>query len=128
MKKRLCILLILAMLLSMVACANTERDWQKQYDLGMRYLEEGNYEEAILAFTAAIEIDSSRPEAYIGRAEAYEATGDLEKALDDYERAKRAAKNQKDDDLVEELEDLIQELEIVIEKLNPTDKQNDTNG
>lgn len=35
--------------------------WQDQYDLGMLYLSEGNYEEAIIAFTAAIEIDPKRP-------------------------------------------------------------------
>ena len=31
-----------------------------QYDLGMRYLSESNYEEAILAFTAAIKIDPNK--------------------------------------------------------------------
>ena len=41
--------------------------WQEQYDLGVRYLAEGNYEEAIIAFTAAIEIDPNRVEAYMGR-------------------------------------------------------------
>lgn len=40
-------------------------DWQSQYDLGVRYLSEGNYEEAVIAFTAAIEIDPNRPEAYV---------------------------------------------------------------
>ena len=45
--------------------------WQEQYDLGLRYLSEGNYEEAIIAFTAAIEIDDTRPEAYQGRGQSY---------------------------------------------------------
>ena len=35
-------------------------DWQGQYDLGIRLLGEGKYEEAIIAFTAAIEIAPSR--------------------------------------------------------------------
>ena len=52
----------------------------EQYDLGVRYLSEGNYEEAIVAFTAAIEIDPKRPEAYAKAAEAYEVLGDLDSA------------------------------------------------
>ena len=37
----------------------------------MRYLSEGNYEEAVIAFTAAIEIDPKRPESYIGLSDAH---------------------------------------------------------
>ena len=37
--------------------------WQEQYDLGVRYLSDGNYEDAIIAFTAAIEIDPKKPQA-----------------------------------------------------------------
>ena len=48
-------------------------DWRSQYDLGIRLLNEGNYEEAILAFTAAIEIDAKRPQTYMGRGDAYVA-------------------------------------------------------
>lgn len=44
--------------------SNGELSWQEQYDLGVRYLSEGNYEEAIIAFTAAIEIDPKQPDAY----------------------------------------------------------------
>ena len=45
--------------------------WQTQYDLGVRYLSEGNYEEAIIAFTAAIEIDPKNAEVYEQRGNAY---------------------------------------------------------
>ena len=65
--------------------------WQEQYDLGLRYLEEGNYEEAILAFTAAIEIDPKRAPAYVGRGDAYVKSGETESNLAaakaDYEKA-----------------------------------------
>ena len=65
--------------------------WQDQYDLGMRYLSEGNYEEAIIAFTAAIELDPKRPEAFIGRGDAYVLSGEtgdnLAAALADYQAA-----------------------------------------
>ena len=59
--------------------------------MGIRYLSEGNYEEAIIAFTAAIEIDPKRAEAYIGRGDAYVGSGETEDnlaaALADYETA-----------------------------------------
>ena len=45
--------------------------WQTIYDLGVRYLSEGNYEEAIIAFTAAIEIDPKSAEVYEQRGNAY---------------------------------------------------------
>ena len=57
--------------------------WQAQYDLGVRYLSEGNYEEAIIAFTAAIEIESMRAESYLGRAQAYNKLNDSN-AIADY--------------------------------------------
>ena len=45
--------------------------WQEQYDLGVQYLSEENYEQAVLAFTAAIEIDPRQARAYMGRGQAY---------------------------------------------------------
>ena len=65
--------------------------WQAQYDLGVRYLSEGNYEEAILTFTAAIEIDPKRVPAYVGRGDAYVKYGETDENLAaakaDYEKA-----------------------------------------
>ena len=116
MKRVLCVLLAAAMLLGMAACADTEKDWQEQYDLGMRCLEDGDFEEAILAFSAAIEIDPNRPEAYMGRAEAYMGMDETEKALEDYKKARRAAKKSDDyEDLVDELDELIEALEEIID-------------
>lgn len=76
------------------ACAQIPSDvpsWQEQYDLGVRYLSEGNYEEAIIAFTAAIEIDPKQARAYIGRGDAYVSSGETEENLmaaqTDYEKA-----------------------------------------
>ena len=101
MKKFRHIWLILCLALLLPACtagqpAATEQPtqgptWQEQYDLGLRYLEEGNYEEAILAFTAAIEIDPKRAPAYVGRGDAYVKSGETEENLTaakmDYEKA-----------------------------------------
>ena len=83
--KRICsLLLTLALVLGLCACAQKADTptWQEQYDLGVKYLSEGNYEEAIIAFTAAIEIDPKRPEAYIGLADVHTARGDTMAAMD----------------------------------------------
>lgn len=65
--------------------------WQEQYDLGVRYLSEGNYQEAIIAFTVAIEIDPKQAPAYMGRGDAYIRSGETEENLlaaqTDYEMA-----------------------------------------
>lgn len=67
------------------------QSWEEQYDLGMRYLQEGNYEEAIIAFTQAISIDAKQPAIYLAKAQAYEALGmnqeNYERALADYKKA-----------------------------------------
>ena len=89
MKRFFYILLAALLLLTLAACskapeadaADEAPDWQAQYDLGVRYLSEGNYEEAILAFEAAIEIDPRNADAYRKLAEAYEKTGDEDAAL-----------------------------------------------
>lgn len=130
MKRIICGIFAIALLLGLAACANTGKDWQEQYDLGMRYLEDGDYEEAILAFTAAIKIDGNRPEAYVGRADAYIATGETAKALKDYKKAKKIAeKSEKDyDDLIEDLEDTIDELEEEIDREESQNPETEPGG
>ena len=88
----LCRWLVPCLLLSVLcSCGQNAPTWQEQYDLGVRYLSEGNYEEAVIAFTAAIEIDPKRAEAYVGRGDAYIGSGEtadnLTAALADYEAA-----------------------------------------
>ena len=79
MKKICRICLLLALLLGLTSCGkSTEAKWQEQYDLGMKYVSEGNYEEAIIAFAAAIEIDPKSADAYLALADIYEAQGDTE--------------------------------------------------
>ena len=75
-------LLLLTLVLGLCACGQSEEtQWQEQYDLGVRYLSEGNYEEAIIAFTAAIEIDPKQPDAYLKASEAHMGMGDTEAAI-----------------------------------------------
>ena len=71
--------LIIVIALFFVGCQKTPT-WQEQYDLGMRYLTESNYEEAILAFTAAIEIDPKQADSYVYLTQVYLSTGNIEMA------------------------------------------------
>lgn len=91
MKKFSCLFYAFALVLCLGACGqNAQGKWQEQYDLGVRYLAEGNYEEAIIAFTAAIEIDPERPEAYADLARTYVAVGEPEQAVHIMEQATEA--------------------------------------
>lgn len=87
--RRICTISMLLLLL-LTACVHRPT-WQEQYDLGVRYLSEGNYEEAIIAFTAVIEIDPKQAPAYVGRGNAYIGLGETEENLTaaqaDYEQA-----------------------------------------
>lgn len=59
-----------------------EMTWQGQYDLGIRLLNEGDYQNAILAFQAAIQIDPKRVDSYLGLADVYLAMNDPQAAVD----------------------------------------------
>ena len=50
-------------------------------DLGARYLEEQNYEQALVEFDKVIAIDPMNTAAYLGKAQAYEGMGDTEQLL-----------------------------------------------
>ena len=93
-KKRLIMLIIGAILLLSIVVgigmSKHQSPYEHQLSLAYKYLEEGNYQEAILAFTKAIEIDPNKTEAYLGRAESYIKNSDdnesLTLALKDYEK------------------------------------------
>ena len=116
MKRMGAMLLAFIMVLGLTACGgaakiDTESNlWQEQYDLGIKYLSDGNYEEAIIAFTAAIEIDPKQSAAYEGAAQAYEAMGDLEAARAILEQGVAATE---DAVLVKYLESLTEQLELL---------------
>lgn len=73
---------VLVCLILGVGQKNKLPSWQEQYDLGIRYYSEGDYDAAILAFRVAIDLDPARPEAYQGAAQAYIALGDEEAAAE----------------------------------------------
>jgi Tfp pilus assembly protein PilF len=81
MKNLIIILLIAAMVTGCTGTAAPEElSFSEQMDLGYKYIEEGKYEESILAFQNAITIDEKSIEARIGLAEAYVGIEDLLKA------------------------------------------------
>lgn len=70
--------LVFVIMLSLCACFQRAKgddistlSWQEQYDLGVRYLSEGNYKEAIIAFEAVIEVEPGNLDSYYQAAEAY---------------------------------------------------------
>ena len=56
----------------------------RHLDLGQKYLEEQNYEQALVEFDKAIAIDSMNVDAYIGKAQTCESIGDYESAIEAY--------------------------------------------
>lgn len=60
--------------------SNSGRE-ENMLELGQRYLDELDYEQAVVCFEAYLEIDPQSVEAYLGLAEAYEGLENYEKAL-----------------------------------------------
>ena len=102
MKRITALLLTALLLLSLAACGGKDA-WQEQYDLGMRYLNDGNYQEAVIAFETAIEIDPKRSEAYLGAADAYVELGDYASARKILEDGLDATGNRKIQKRLDEL-------------------------
>lgn len=91
MKRIIKVLLISLLIITLYGCGSVYGGtWQEHYDLGIKYLADGKYEEAILEFTAAIKIDDKQVLAYIGRGDSYFSLGgedSLLNAMNDYENA-----------------------------------------
>lgn len=71
------LLVVLVVLLCAACGKSTEQQVAEQLELGQRYLEEMDYEQAIIAFTKTIGIDEKNIDALVGRASAYIALADI---------------------------------------------------
>jgi tetratricopeptide (TPR) repeat protein len=71
----------LGLLLLLAACGQKALTYEEQINLGQRFLEEGDYEQAIVAFTAAIRIEPKLSPAYVGLADAHKGLGQPEEAV-----------------------------------------------
>lgn len=113
-RKAITMLIVACFLLT--GCGNKYKD---AYEKGIKFLTESDYEQAITAFTEAIEIDPKQYKAYSGRARAYIATGKREEAVTDLcsavEQGMKAEEIQEDiigevvSKIIEEYEDSAEE-------------------
>lgn len=78
MKRIKFIFMTIAIMLFTAACAKSlEVQIQEQLDLGRRFLTEEQYEEAVVAFQKAIELDEKNVEAYRGLAHTHENQAEI---------------------------------------------------
>ncbi len=81
-------ILLLLLILILAACGKSSNAQLKEcLDLGQKYMTEMNYEEAIIAYNKALEIDPKNVDAYQALANIYEFRGDIDQAKSTMERA-----------------------------------------
>lgn len=98
MKKKKTSMIVAAVLILLIAAAavltvaktvkadSLRKAFAEQMSLGERYLLEQNYEEAVIAFQMAIEIDPKNADSYLKLSEAYAGVGDYENAVSALEK------------------------------------------
>jgi len=75
------LILLAAIVIALNVFGDSGKKLQEQLDLGAKYLEEMDYEQALVAFQAALAIEPKNADAYLGIVEVYIRTGDIEAAL-----------------------------------------------
>ncbi len=76
------LVLLAAIIAGVTVFGGSDRKLQEQLDLGAKYLEEMDYEQALVAFNAALEIEPKNVDAYLGIVEVYIRTNEFETALE----------------------------------------------
>lgn len=76
---------VVIVLIMIFSQPNTNSELSEQISLGEKYLTEENYDEAIVAFKKAIQIDPNDPQLYIQLADAYIGKGDKDSAVETLE-------------------------------------------
>lgn len=102
MDKKKIIIIVIGAILLIAACttigvSGVLSPYERQIGVAYKLLEQEKYEEAILAFDKAIEIDVRRAKAYIGKADVYVTRCD-KKTLDDTEKVLKTGYKQHYDD------------------------------
>lgn len=77
------VMVVLPLVALVPACQPQAESAEEHYEQGNALLDSGQYEQAILEFTKAIELDPAYTKAYSERAYAYYQKGEYEKALSD---------------------------------------------
>ena len=110
MSKQKIILIIISavVLLSIViglGMAGLNNPYEKQIKLAYKFLNDGNYDEAIIAFNKAIDIELKRYEGYLGLYETYIAKEDYTNAFDILEKGIKETNSAKLKDLLENIKE-----------------------
>lgn len=102
------IVIVIAIAIAIIAgfCIyNTpENRLTRALDLGQKYLLEEDYEQAVVEFNKAIEIDPMSAYAYLGAAEAYIGLGDLESAKETVEHGLEAVADSRLEEKLKEIQ------------------------
>ena len=77
----ICLLCVIIFTAIMVKNTSEARRYTEQMELGEKYLAELEYESAIVAYMAAIEIEPKNAEAYLGMGETDKAIETLEESI-----------------------------------------------
>ena len=88
----------------LLGSAAEEKRLTEQLEMGEKYLAELDYENAIVAYEIAIQIDPKCEEAYIQLAEAYVAIGNVDKAIENLKKGIELTDSESLKSLLEELE------------------------
>ncbi|NBJ99933.1 hypothetical protein D5282_22220 [bacterium 1xD8-48] len=103
-----------------VYSAAPENKLSRQINLGHKYLENGEYEEAAIAFENAIAIDEKCMEAYVGGIEAYLQMNDADEVSAFYDRALSVVRSL-DGELLEQNIDFIVEIYLAADRVYSDD-------
>lgn len=87
------VIIVLALTLGLSVYSAPGNQLSRQLDFGYKYLKEGCYTDAVVAFENAISIDEKCMEAYVGGIEAYLLLDDQDALLVFYDRALAVAEN-----------------------------------
>lgn len=75
------VIVFAVLVIGFVTLGDKKNKFQDQLDLGEKYLDEMDYEKALVAFEAILDIDPKNADAYLGIVEVYIRTSEFEKAL-----------------------------------------------
>ncbi len=103
------ILLAAVILIVLFASGSKEKQYEEQLQLAERYLDELDYDRAILAYKEAIKIDPERADAYLDLCDVYLAQGDREAAIEVLEDGIRKCKDDEKRRLEKKLKKLKEE-------------------
>lgn len=120
------VIAVIFVILGIVVYSNPQRKYERQIALGERYLDELNYEQAIAAYLAAIEIDPKNPEAYKALADIYIDMGDLASAEAILKKGIEETESSRLEHLLAEIEELKKDTTIANEMVMTTNTEKET--